>query len=199
MTPSPSPARTDFAVKPVLTGEKVVLRPFTTEDAPTMIAIIGDPGVLRGTGLPRAELTTEALSAWYGSRNGTADRLDLAVTDRQTGELVGESVLYDWHPANRSCVFRILLGPHGRDRGLGTETVRLTVGHAFEQLGLNRVELGVYDFNQRARHVYESVGFAAEGVRREAMLRDGTAYDETVMSLLAREWAAHQGRPTSGP
>lgn len=194
----PAPPTT-FSAKPVLTGEKVVLRPFTAADAPRMLAIIRDPEVAHHTGNPRTALTEERVRAWYASRGGQDDRLDLAVTDRRTGELVGESVLFDWRPADRSCVFRILLGPGGRDRGLGTETVRLTVGHGFERLGLNRIELGVLAHNRRARRVYERVGFVAEGVRREATLRDGRAFDEVTMALLAREWAAHRGHPQPAP
>ncbi|GHH83254.1 acetyltransferase [Streptomyces sulfonofaciens] len=192
---TPRQGRTGFAVKPVLTGRKVVLRPFTAEDTDTMAAIIDDPEVLRYTFAPRGALTRERLLAWYGSRGEPHDRLDLAVTDRASGELVGESVLYDWREGDRSCLFRILLGPRGRDRGLGTETVRLMLAHAFERLGLNRVELGVYSFNHRARRAYEKAGFVVEGVRREASLRGGEAFDEMVMSVLAREWREHRGYP----
>ncbi|GHJ37399.1 acetyltransferase [Streptomyces sp. TS71-3] len=182
-------------MKPVLTGERVVLRPFTAADTEAMAAIIEDPEVRRFTGNPSGELTMERLRAWYGSRGEQPDRLDLAVTDRATGELVGESVLFDWHEADRSCLFRILIGPRGRGRCLGTETVRLTLAHAFERLGLNRVELGVHAGNHRARRVYEKVGFVTEGVRREAWLKGGEAVDEMVMAVLAREWAEHRGRP----
>lgn len=189
------PPTTDFATKPTLTGEKVVLRPFHEADHTTMARIIEDPEVDRFTGPPRTPLTAERLRAWYASRNEQTDRLDLAVTDRATGQLVGESVLFDWSEADRSCVFRILLGPTGRDRGLGTETIRLTLAHGFERLALNRVSLGVLAFNHRARRVYEKVGFVPEGTAREAMLRDGEAYDEIMMSVLAGEWAVHRGRP----
>lgn len=185
----------DFSVKPVLTGDKVILRPFTAADATEMIAMIDDPEAAHFMGNPRSALTEERLRAWYGSRDTPDDRLDLAVVDRHSGTLVGESVLFDWYAPNRSCTFRIMLGPAGRNRGLGTETVRLTLAHGFERLGLHRIELGVYTHNPRARHVYERVGFVAEGVRREAMLRDGETFDEVIMSVLAREWAVHRGHP----
>ena len=59
---------------------------------------------------------------WYGTRNQQADRLDLAVVDNASGQCVGEVVLNDWNEANRSCGFRTVLGPRGRNRGLGTES-----------------------------------------------------------------------------
>ncbi|MBE8469671.1 GNAT family N-acetyltransferase [Streptomyces sp. 3R004] len=100
---------------------------------------LADPEVVRFTGGPDAEFTLEHLRSWYGSRSAQPDRLDLAVTDRATGELVGEVVLYEWDARARCCTFRTLLGPRGRDRGLGTEATRLVVGYGFEELGLHRV------------------------------------------------------------
>ncbi|MGW2297141.1 GNAT family N-acetyltransferase [Streptomyces violaceorubidus] len=180
----------DFSVKPVLTGDKTVLRPFTAADADTMWEIVNDPEVVRFTFEPTGELTLDRLRSWYGVRTADPDRLDLAVTDRATGELVGEVVLYEWDPAARSCTFRTLLGPRGRDRGLGSEATRLIVGHAFGQVGLHRVQLEVYADNPRARRAYEKAGFVVEGVRREAALRGGTRVDEVLMAVLRHEWRA---------
>ncbi|MEW2115141.1 GNAT family protein [Streptomyces sp. NPDC005474] len=179
----------DFSVKPVLTGERAVLRPFTEDDVPVMARILSDPEVLRFTFEPDTVITPESLRSWYGSRSDRTDRLDLAVTDRATGELVGEVVLNEWNPATRSCSFRTLLGPRGRGRGLGTEATRLIVAYGFEQLGLHRIELQAYAHNQRALRVYEKVGFVVEGVRRQVQLREGEWADEVLMAILDHEWA----------
>ncbi|MEU9591161.1 GNAT family protein [Streptomyces sp. NPDC048219] len=185
----------DFSVKPVLTGDRTVLRPFTEADAEHMWEIVNDPEVVRFTFPPDSALTPERLRDWYGSRGARPDRLDLAVTDPADGELLGEVVLYEWDPVNRSCTFRTLIGPRGRGRGVGTEATRLIVGHGFEQAGLHRVQLEVYGNNHRALRVYEKAGFVVEGVRREAAWRDGEWVDEVVMAVLDREWAVHGGRP----
>ncbi|WCD97027.1 GNAT family protein [Streptomyces sp. HUAS 31] len=188
----------DFSVKPVLTGDRTVLRPFTEDDAAVMAEIIEDPEVVRFTGDPSEEFSLERLRSWYGSRTAQNDRLDLAVTDRATGELVGEVVLYEWDATARSCTFRTLVGPRGRGRGIGTEATRLIVGHGFEQLGLHRIQLEAYGHNPRALRVYEKVGFLVEGVRREADFRDGQWLDWVMMAVLDHEWAAHHGRPDIG-
>ncbi|CAL9463921.1 Spermidine N(1)-acetyltransferase [Streptomyces sp. enrichment culture] len=179
-----------FADKPVLTGDRTVLRPFTEADADPMWEIVQDPEVVRFTFDPSTALTPESLRSWYGSRSAQTDRLDLAVTDRATGELVGEVVLYEWDPDARSCTFRTLIGPRGRGRGLGTEATRLVVGHGFARLGLRRIQLEAYGDNPRALHVYEKVGFVVEGVRREVTFRNGAWTDEVIMAILDREWAA---------
>lgn len=99
-------------------------------------------------------------------------------------------MLYAWDPQARSCTFRTLIGPGGRGRGIGTEATRLIIGHGFGQLGLHRIQLEAYSYNRRALHVYEKVGFATEGIRREIELRDGEWVDEVMMALLDHEWAA---------
>jgi RimJ/RimL family protein N-acetyltransferase len=185
----------DFSVKPVLTGDKTVLRPFTEADADTMWEIVNDPEVRRFTGSPPRELTPEVLRGWYGSRGAQPDRLDLAVTDPADGEVLGEVVLHDWEPESRSCTFRTLIGARGRGRGIGTEATRLIVGHGFTELGLHRVQLDAYAHNHRALRVYEKAGFVREGVRREVERRDGVWVDEVLMAVLDHEWAVHRGHP----
>ncbi len=189
----------DFTTKPTLAGHLVVLRPFRDGDLPAMRAVVSDPegrllsGSVHDPAAARAPLTPDEeliLSNWYQTRGDQPDRLDLAVADQATGECVGEVVLNQWDPGNESCNFRILIGPAGRGRGLGTEATRLIVGYGIERLGLHRISLEVYAFNPRARRVYEKAGFRAEGVLRESLRYNGAWVDATVMSVLAGEWAA---------
>ncbi|MET8010264.1 GNAT family protein [Streptomyces sp. NPDC005271] len=194
MTSLPPCPTAGFSLKPVLPGEKVVLRPFTADDAPAMARILDDAEVRTFTG-SSGSFDEARPRSWYGSRKDQDDRLDLAVVDRASGALVGEVVLHEWDEPNQNCAFRTLIGAAGRGRGLGTEAVRLIVGHGFERLGLHRISLGVYAFNPRARRVYEKVGFVAEGTEREALLHEGEWIDAVRMSLLKREWAAHRGHP----
>lgn len=193
-----------FSVKPVLTGERVVLRPFADDDLDAMRAALADPEGMRLSGSlhgdeaeadPDDPELEERLRQWYGSRNEQPDRLDLAVTDKASGQCVGEVVLNQWDAGNRSCNFRTLIGPAGRNRGLGTEAVRLIVGYGFEQLGLHRISLQVYAFNPRARRAYEKAGFVAEGVLREELRYGDEWIDATMMSILAPEWERHRGHP----
>ncbi|MFD9499971.1 GNAT family N-acetyltransferase [Streptomyces sp. NPDC060035] len=194
MTSLTSHPKSNFSIKPVLTAEKVLLRPFTMDDVPTMAEILDDFEVRKFTGAIDASFDEQHLRSWYSSRHDQDDRLDLAVVDRVTGDLVGEVVLNEWDEANRSCNFRTLIGPKGRGRGLGTGAARLMVDYGFEQLGLHRVSLHVFTFNPRAHRVYEKVGFVAEGTERETLLYNGLWVDSVRMSILNREWAAHRGR-----
>ncbi|WP_329192105.1 MULTISPECIES: GNAT family N-acetyltransferase [unclassified Streptomyces] len=120
--------------------------------------------------------------------------------EQSTGNVIGEAVLNEWDPRNESCSFRIGLVPGTHGHGLGTEAIRSIVGYGFERLGLHRISPEVYAFDPRARRVYEKVGFAAEGVLRDALFWEGERVDAVVMSILAPEWSQHRGWPESaGP
>jgi RimJ/RimL family protein N-acetyltransferase len=68
-------------------------------------------------------------------------------------------------------------------------------GYGFEQLRMHRIALEVNSHNERARRVYEKVGFVAEGVLRDALRWGAEWVDATVMSILASEWDRHHGHP----
>ncbi|AHH94754.1 GNAT family protein [Kutzneria viridogrisea] len=177
-----------FADKPTLTGELVTLRPVEVHDAVHLAGI--EPETLRLTGSHRTH-DLPALERWYATRAEHTDRLDLAIVERATGEVAGEVVLNNLDLDNHSCSFRILLvGARFYGRGLGSEATRLVLGHAFEVVGVHRVELEVYSFNPRARRVYEKAGFVHEGIKRHALLWLGEWVDAEIMSVLAEEWAA---------
>ncbi|OUE24294.1 GNAT family N-acetyltransferase [Clavibacter michiganensis] len=183
-----------FPAVPRLEGERVILRPFTPADVESMGPVLADPDVIRLTGSAHTTAEVAEMAArpelddrtrtWYATRAEQTDRLDLALVDRATDACVGEAVINDWSPEDRSANLRILIGPAGRDRGLGSEAVRLLVDHAFAATDLERVSLEVMDFNPRARRVYERAGFVAEGRLRAAFRFDDEPVDVIVMALL---------------
>jgi RimJ/RimL family protein N-acetyltransferase len=179
--------KTNFAVKPTLTGEFVLLRPVEAADAAGMLAAA--PETVRLTGSHHFnEFTLERWENWYATRAEHDDRLDLSIIERASGEWAGEVVLNELDIPNESCAFRITLqGPRFYGQGLGSEATRLVTDYAFNVVGVHRVELEVYDFNPRARHVYEKVGFVHEGTKRDALRWDGEWTDCHCMALLNRD------------
>jgi len=187
MTPTPT---LSFAAKPTIVGDRITLRPVAVGDVPALMEMLADPEGNRLTGT-RATFTREQLERWYGTRGEQEDRIDFAVVENETGMYLGEVVLNELDVENRACGFRIsLLGSRVFGRGFGTEATRLALAHAFDTVGVHRVELDVYAFNPRARHVYEKVGFVLEGTKREALWWDGEWIDAHVMAMLESDWRA---------
>ena len=185
------PSTISFALKPMLTGKRVVLRPLTVEDVPAVLATGVDPEVRRLTGTHRRFTTQQvhdAITEWIDRD----DRIDMAVIDKATGQYAGEVVLNELDTDNLSCNFRIALASGHTGLGLGTEATRLMLSYAFDIIGVHRVELDVYAFNPRARRVYEKIGFVYEGARRQALRWRGEWIDAHVMAMLVDDWAVQR-------
>jgi RimJ/RimL family protein N-acetyltransferase len=72
--------------------------------------------------------------------------------------------------------------------GYGTEAMKLLIAFAFHEMNLNRLELEVYDFNERAYRCYLSCGFKEEGRLRERQYKNGRYSDVIQMGILRSEW-----------
>ncbi|WP_420641300.1 GNAT family N-acetyltransferase [Candidatus Leptofilum sp.] len=174
--------------KPILTGECIVLRPITVDDAAAMFASLADEESMRLTGTQQT-FTFEQVRQHCQRIAQADDRVDYAITLKDDPTYLGEVVLneIDWH--NRSASFRIALASKTLfGKGYGTEATQLIVDFGFQTLKLHRIELEVYDFNPRAQHIYEKVGFKKEGVRRDVLLWNGRYQNAIIMSILEDEY-----------
>ncbi len=77
-------------------------------------------------------------------------------------------------------------------RGCGTDLMRLCQQYVFAELCLERLSLGVHEYNPRALRSYEKCGFRLEGRTRQDMLREGKRYDSLWMGILRQEWLEMQ-------
>lgn len=175
--------------KPVLEGEKVVLRPFKDDDFPFIEECLRDTEVMKLTGSNMDfDRERESILHWYNTRNEQTDRLDLAIVDQSQGILVGEVVVNLYDEKNHSMNFRILIGPRGRNRGLGTEATQLIIDYVFKNTSLNQLTLSVFDFNPRAKYVYEKVGFIMDSIDEKELEFEGTWIDSINMKLTRENW-----------
>ncbi|SFJ88823.1 diamine N-acetyltransferase [Halobacillus dabanensis] len=177
----------DLGQKPLIVGEKIILRPFQNGDFPYIEECLKDPEVLKLTGSD-AGFNRDTVHQWYDTRNEQTDRLDLAIVDRFQDILVGEVVLNLYEEKSNSMNFRILIGPKGRNRGLGTEATQQIIDYAFKNTNLNQLTLSVYDFNPRAKKVYEKVGFVVESIDENDLEFEGEWVDSINMKLTREIW-----------
>ncbi len=115
------------------------------------------------------------------------------------GKMVGACSLQNIDLRNRHAELSIfMLSREYRGLGYGTDAVRLLLVYAFDVLRLDKVYLGVYDFNEGGIRTYERVGFRYEGCLRQMLHYEGRYWDEWHMSILRSEWEAGQRAPADG-
>lgn len=83
---------------------------------------------------------------------------------------------------------RVIITPGKRDKGLGELMIKEVLRFGFEEIGLNRIGLGVFDFNHAATRCYSKVGFVHEGTKRESVSVGDSFWNCHFMSILKREW-----------
>ncbi|HNS01976.1 MAG TPA: GNAT family protein [Anaerolineae bacterium] len=171
-------------------ADGIRLRAVEREDIPTFVRWFNDPEVRR-TLLMFAPMSKVSEERWFESRQ-TRDNdylFGIEVPVNDDWQLIGNVGLHQIDWVHRHCTFGIVIGERTFwERGYGSKATRAALRFAFHTLNLHRVELEVFDFNQRARHVYEKAGFRLEGTRRQALFQDGVYHDEHLMAILRTEF-----------
>ncbi len=183
-----------------LMGEQVVLRRHAASNLAAFQRWYADSAVVRLTRYQDNPMRPEEIERFFAARALGSDSLAMAIHVRDGGRLIGTCALSQLDADNGSALFHITIGEKDAwGHGFGTEATRLMIDHAFSSLGLHRIALSVFAFNERAIRSYRSVGFIVEGRAREAIWREGRWWDEISMSILDADWHARGVPNLSGP
>ena len=91
--------------------------------------------------------------------------------------------------ASREAFVAIFIGERENwGKGYGSDAMSILLHYAFAELNLQRVSLGVFEYNPRAIRSYEKAGFRFEGRTRKDILREGKRTDTLWMGILRDEW-----------
>jgi len=175
-------------------GANVVLRRHVPGNIRAFQRWYADPEVVRLTRYQDGPMRPEEIERFFAARALGSDSLAMAIHLRAGDRLIGTCALSQLDSDNGSALFHITIGEKDAwGRGYGTEATQLMLDHAFGGLGLHRIGLSMFSFNERAIRAYRSCGFVVEGRAREAIWRDGRWWDEVAMSILDSDWASRRG------
>ncbi|RAS82044.1 GNAT family N-acetyltransferase [Priestia endophytica] len=138
-------------------------------------------------------LKIDELKAYIKGANGIgSDRYIFVLV--QDEEVVGHISLAHIDYQNHSGrIGRVVVEENSRGKGYGTLMMKHMLQIGFEELNLNRISLGVYDFNVSAYKTYEKLGFVQEGILREKLKTTNGYWNSIEMSMLSKEWKQRNG------
>jgi RimJ/RimL family protein N-acetyltransferase len=168
----------------------IALTPIEAGDLDKLHAWQNDPQIRDLIMGFRGPIRLEATADWIRnvSEHNLKTRAVFAV--RQDGVLKGVAQLHTLDWIHRTALLGIYIGDAGeRGAGLGRAATCLLLDYAFHGLDLHRVGLEVVASNVGARRLYEQLGFALEGLQRQAYLRAGAREDIALYGLLKPEWS----------
>jgi ribosomal-protein-alanine N-acetyltransferase len=73
------------------------------------------------------------------------------------------------------------------NKGIASAAVKIIVEFGFSNLGMMRIQTGVYEYNPASQHVLEKCGFIKEGIFRKAIYKEGGLWDEVRYAILNPE------------
>ncbi|MGB7604602.1 MAG: GNAT family protein [Lutisporaceae bacterium] len=171
----------------LLLGEKTCLRPFDEIDMPYLLRWYNDYELNRLAGWSDGKVSASKLK-YNMSRSFGSDPMNLMI-DNLEGKPIGTIQLYEVDEQDKSCKLGVRIGDKDYwSKGYGTDSVKTLVEYAFMKMGLYRVALRVYEFNERAARCYEKCGFKYEGRTRKSAYIDGAYYDEILMGVLKSDF-----------
>jgi ribosomal-protein-serine acetyltransferase len=175
----------------VLVGdERTILRSPHLQDAVPLFAAIDASRAYLRRWLPWVDASTSAEHTrefLRGAISGAADGKSLILVIEHDGEPCGTAGFNWLDPANGSCEIGYWLREDFQGRGIMSAACRALLGHAFESLALNCVQIAAAADNAKSRAIPERLGFHLDGVLREQERVDGRFVDHAVYTYLRRE------------
>lgn len=95
----------------------------------------------------------------------------------------------DTDTLNKKIEIGYWLSQYVQGKGIMTQSAQKLIEYAFNELGMNRVQIKVAVDNTKSRGIPERLGFRFEGIERDGELLVGNRYtDIAIYSLLKREF-----------
>ena len=165
------------------------LRELRKEDILKINKWRNDSELINHLGAPFRYINLDVDYRWYDNymqnQNTTIRCAIVEATDEDN--ILGLVSLTNINFINRSAEFHIMIGDKkNRGKGIGYFATIEILNHAFNNMNLNRIELGVLESNTRALKLYEKVGFNREGVKCQSIYKNGKFVDMIMMAILKK-------------
>ena len=177
--------------KITLEGQQVRLEPLSDSHKDGLIQAISDGELwkLFFTHVPHIDQIDEFIrQALAIHENG--EGLVFTTMDKATNRVAGSTRFMKANlPFKRVEIGFTFLGKSFQRTAINTEAKLLMLTHAFETLGMNRVELVTDYLNTRSREAILRLGAKQEGILRNHMVTpDGRVRDSVMFSIIKNEW-----------
>ena len=168
-------------------GEHIILREQREEDAKFFAYWFSQPEVMFKCGFEKPT-DEEQEKKYITEYHRSEDSVWYTITDLD-GNVIGETGLLRMFPAWHQTDLTIIIpDPEMRNKGYGTEAIRIMLDMAFNEYDMHRVSIGVVGLNTDALEFYKKIGFRQEGILEEAYFYNNEYSDFVMMRILSREW-----------
>jgi len=181
----------DGPPQPLLTTDRLVLRPLHSTDAPAIAVGAGDKRVARYLIQVPSPYPIALARSWVRHRIDWWELgrgVTLAIATRESpAELLGTTSLRISRRDRRAELgYWLIASAWGH--GYATEATRALVDHGFRALQLARIYALVLAGNTASEHVLDKLGMLHEGVQRQHIKKGRKLCDVALYGVLRDDW-----------
>jgi RimJ/RimL family protein N-acetyltransferase len=180
----------EWSDAPTLVGDHVTLRPLVEDDLPALVEA-ARAGDLWNTFYANVSMMRQPEQWWAAAaRERDFGRALLFAVVTPDGDVVGTTRYMRMAPAHRRLeVGGTFYAKSVQRTGVNTEAKLLLLGHAFDRMGCQCVQIRTDALNKRSQAAIDRLGAKRDGVLRgHQQMAGGRLRDTAVYSILDREW-----------
>ena len=166
-----------------IVGEKVILKKITKEYTPLIVKWRNSDAV-RNNFIYRGLFTEESHNQWMDTKVASGEVVQFIIFDKEDDKPVGSVYFRDVDLDKKEAEYGIFIGePSGRGKGLGSETAKIACDYEMSEMGLERIILRVFSYNEQAIASYKNAGFVETEYRKDEVCYDGKYFDIVMMEM----------------
>lgn len=170
--------------KPTLLTERLVLRPFQPHHIPALYKMYSDAQTMRFMpSLPHANVEETRQQLAHDTTHPDAHHW--AICLKESDEPIG---LVNYMGGTRIPGMGYIIRRDFWGQGIAVEACLAAVGYGFEQLGYNRIELWINQFNLASQRVAQKLNFRMKGRISQKYAHETEEHIMLVFGLWAHEW-----------
>ncbi len=170
-------------------GKKVVLKAIEKEDLPQLQIWANDPEIQYMLGGWHFPTNAQDQEKWFGSISCNSIHQRFAIHTEELG-LIGTANLVEIDWKNKNAFHGMMLGSKEmRGKGYGLDTVMAVMKYAFEELGLQRIDTTIIEYNVASLNLYAKCGWKKEGVQRKWYFRKNQFWDRIIVGVTNEDYA----------
>ena len=174
----------------MIRGLKTNLRAAERSDARFVWDLLNEPAVQDGWGMPGTPISIhrveQDIEQWL-ERERVAGKPAGLIIETLDSEPIGVAIVLTDGYAGATGTLSLAIDPDWQDQGFGRDSLVALIDTLFDEWRLHRIDVACESGNDRAAHLYESLGFIHEGTRRGASFSSGAFRDQRIYGLLATD------------
>ncbi len=166
----------------------VTLRAIRQEDAELLHLWANDAQLWEMLGGWHFPYPIESTRKWIDSLAKDSLNQRFAVETPELG-LIGSANLVEIDWKNRNAFHGMMLGnPEIRGKGLGKDTIFAIMRYAFEELGLQRLDTTIIEYNEPSIQTYSRCGWKHEGTLRNWYFRKNQYWNKLLFGVTREDY-----------